>query len=62
MNERALPCNMNPNEFAAGECPDAGSRNCPRALPGAECLVDLQYVREVTEAKCRYFKRKAAKR
>lgn len=62
MSEQEPICNRFANWFMAGDCPDYGSSDCPRALPGAKCLMDLQYAREIMEAKARYYERKAVKR
>ena len=58
MSEQELICNRMAYGFMAGDCPDYGTSDCPRALPGAKCLMDLQYAKEVMEAKKRYYERK----
>ncbi len=62
MSEQEPICNRLVYGFMAGDCPDYGSSDCPRALPGAKCLMDLQYAKETMEAKTRYHERKAVKR
>lgn len=52
------PCDM-PIDFHAGECPDYGSMDCPKTVPGAECGVDMQYAKELIESKYRYYERRA---
>lgn len=46
-------------DFRAGECPDCGSMDCPKTVPGAKCVMDMQYVKELIESKYRYYERKA---
>lgn len=58
-NANTHPCDM-PINFYAGECPDYGSMDCPKTVPGAECGVDMQYARELIESKYRYYERRAA--
>ena len=53
------PCDM--SGFYPCDCPDYGTSDCPRALPGAECKVDMELVAEVLEAKRRYYERKAGR-
>lgn len=52
------PCDMG-IDFKAGECPDYGSMDCPKTVPGAECGVDMQYAIELVESKYRYYARRA---
>jgi len=52
------PCDM-PIDFHASECPDYGSMDCPKTVPGSKCGVDMQYANELMQAKCRYYARKA---
>lgn len=61
MSKQELICNSFAYGFTACDCPDYGTSDCPRTLPGAKCLVDLQYAREIMEAKMRYYERKAVK-
>ncbi len=48
--------------FLAGDCPDYGSLDCPRTVPGAKCEVDEKLVSELLAAKNRYYERKAMRR
>ena len=48
-------------DFNAGECPDYGSMSCPKNVPGAKCGVDMQYAKELMQAKYRYYARRAAR-
>ncbi|MBR2804120.1 MAG: hypothetical protein IKE20_03110 [Eggerthellaceae bacterium] len=57
-NANDHPCDMG-IDFHAGECPDYGSMDCPKTVPGAECGVDMQYAKELIDSKCRYYARKA---
>ena len=57
-NANAHPCDM-PIDFYAGECPDYGSMDCPKTVPGAQCFVDMQYAKELIETKYRYYARRA---
>ena len=52
------PCDMGIG-FHAGECPDCGSMDCPKTVPGAKCGVDMQYAKELIVSKQRYYERKA---
>ena len=51
------PCDMD-IDFEAGECPDYGSMSCPKTVPGAKCVVDMQYAQELIESKYRYYARR----
>lgn len=52
------PCDMKIG-FYARDCPDYGSSDCPRIIPGATCQMDMQYARELLDTKRRYYERKA---
>jgi len=52
------PCDMG-TDFNVGECPDWGSSDCPKAVPGAKCQVDMQYAKELMQVKYRYYARRA---
>ena len=47
--------------FLAHDCPDYGSSDCPRTIPGAKCLMDEEYAKQILESKRIYFEKKAAK-
>lgn len=57
-----LICNGAHYGFLAGDCPDYGSSDCPRVMPGAECLMDEEYVKHILESKRIYFEEKTAKK
>lgn len=44
--------------FTASDCPDYGSSDCPRTVPGAKCEMDAKYASDLLEAKARYYERK----
>ena len=48
--------------FTVHDCPDYGSSDCPKTIPGATCQVDEKLVAELMLAKARYYERKAVKR
>lgn len=52
------PCDMGIGFFAV-ECPDCGSMDCPKTVPGAKCCVDMQYAQELVGLKHRYYARRA---
>lgn len=58
MTATELLCNTC-GTFTASDCPDYGSSDCPRAVPGAECCMDEQYVSELLASKRRYYERRA---
>ena len=62
MSEKGLICNEHFFGFSACDCPDYGSSDCPRTIPGAKCLMDSQYAKEIMESKMRYYERKAVRR
>lgn len=52
------PCDTG-TDFNVSDCPDWGSSDCPKTVPGAKCHVDMQYAKELMQAKYRYYARRA---
>ena len=62
MSEQEPICNRLTYGFTASDCPDYGSSDCPRVMPGAKCLMDEEYAKQILESKRIYFEQKAAKK